>query len=983
MGFGVANNFVISQEWWPKETFSTGVKLELQAELVNNVSESASSQLSVLIKAFEWDGVTEYWRTTVKGKVIVLEQFVSQMFYIDYVLPAEVNRGMLSIKWSASHFSESMFPVNPVVLWSSSPRPPTPPSDDELMLVQLAKVTTEIASTPIIHELGSAMVGLSDEAASIFLESWSKALFGVDRYGKPMQPDALDMLSCGIDLLSLGVFPVGGITDDVLKGAFKTSAPAREGLPLVVKRLAGYADDAVGWVVHEDDIIEVAQTWDMTVEQVRAIMKLPVEMKDDAVKLAWGRTHGLAADAVQRVFAGQGIDVSKATIEGAMGAKTYTATLMQVFKDSLKVGIEAKDVNKIKFVVKWGLRLAAAGITLISTAIFTSFIFEEALQTVSMAAWIAIQNKDWGGLANLIGIQKDIIAQLRGWLSVWGWAAPPLVAPYTAFANASEAQVNTYENALEDQSPPDHSTTVRDGMVGKVREVTDGDTFDIFIQQPDPVVFTIRVVGINAPERGEPFFADSKNWLFAKIYGQDVTIHTDPNNLQDSYGRVLATVILNGEDIGLQMVKEGWAFYYPYKPHVYVNDGEYTAAETGARQAHLGIWAGAVGKIKAYSNPTHAEYIIDGISRGLTPNQSDDIPIGTYTVILRYPGYDDYQIPTQVTVTTGQVTEIAGTWALTQTGVPPGPPGLPPIIIPGPTFKINIESEPANAWLYVDGVYTGHWTPSNETELKDVLDLFTPGPHEIKVRKAGFEAMITQNIIAGDNGTIKLTIQQTTPPGTPPDVPTSGGYLEIYSTPSYAEIWIDGAYTHHKTPAPAGELGLLNPGSLELELKRSGYYLKQTVTIEAGKTTKINTTIPSVIPGQEPGNPEAVGFIEIYTTPANAQIWIDGVYTHHMTPAPKGELSPLTPGSYLVNLTKGGYSPYSATVSVSQGATSQIGTTSTPVVLSPVSGTSPPVTPPTTELEESLRVLLNKLSTAEISVLYQSLISGLLIQKLG
>jgi len=74
-------------------------------------------------------------------------------------------------------------------------------------------------------------------------------------------------------------------------------------------------------------------------------------------------------------------------------------------------------------------------------------------------------------------------------------------------------------------------------------------------------------------------------------------------------------------------------------------------------------------------------------------------------------------------------------------------------------FKIYFTSTPANAKLYIDNVYTHHWTPSNEKELSDVLNLLTVGKHIIKVTKAGMMAEKEITVVDGDNGTINLDLE--------------------------------------------------------------------------------------------------------------------------------------------------------------------------------------------------------------------------------
>lgn len=116
---------------------------------------------------------------------------------------------------------------------------------------------------------------------------------------------------------------------------------------------------------------------------------------------------------------------------------------------------------------------------------------------------------------------------------------------------------------------------------------------------------------------------------------------------------------------------------------------------------------------------------------------------------------------------TGKADNITSTCYVTETalscpGVIPTPTPTPPAPTPGAAFKIRIESDPSNAKLYIDNIYTNHLTPSDEKELKKQLSMLKAGTHTIKVTKGTatkyMEASQTVNIVDGDNGIIKLTL---------------------------------------------------------------------------------------------------------------------------------------------------------------------------------------------------------------------------------
>lgn len=56
---------------------------------------------------------------------------------------------------------------------------------------------------------------------------------------------------------------------------------------------------------------------------------------------------------------------------------------------------------------------------------------------------------------------------------------------------------------------------------------------------------------------------------------------------RDKYGRTLARVMSNGQDIGEQLVNEGLAWHYKR----FDNDAALAAAEAKARAARRGLWA--------------------------------------------------------------------------------------------------------------------------------------------------------------------------------------------------------------------------------------------------------------------------------------------------------------------------------------------------------------------------------------------------------
>jgi endonuclease YncB( thermonuclease family) len=124
-------------------------------------------------------------------------------------------------------------------------------------------------------------------------------------------------------------------------------------------------------------------------------------------------------------------------------------------------------------------------------------------------------------------------------------------------------------------------------LMGRVVGIADGDTItilDAFNQQ-----HRIRLYGIDAPEKKQPFGARSKQNLAALAFAKHVIVEwTKP----DRYGRIVGKVIVDGQDVGLQKLQAGLAWWYrTYAREQSPQDrAAYSQAENEARMARVGLW---------------------------------------------------------------------------------------------------------------------------------------------------------------------------------------------------------------------------------------------------------------------------------------------------------------------------------------------------------------------------------------------------------
>tara|TARA_B110000971_G_C19839031_1_gene421673 strand:+ start:190 stop:681 length:492 start_codon:yes stop_codon:yes gene_type:complete len=124
-------------------------------------------------------------------------------------------------------------------------------------------------------------------------------------------------------------------------------------------------------------------------------------------------------------------------------------------------------------------------------------------------------------------------------------------------------------------------------VTGRVKRVVDGDT--IILQEVSGKTVRIRLLGIDAPESGQPYGDDSSATLASYIEGKMVYV---ASRKKDRYQRLLGKVIMNKQDINYLLVKKGHAWHYKrYSGDQDVGDAQqYADAESEAKQSQLGIW---------------------------------------------------------------------------------------------------------------------------------------------------------------------------------------------------------------------------------------------------------------------------------------------------------------------------------------------------------------------------------------------------------
>ena len=122
---------------------------------------------------------------------------------------------------------------------------------------------------------------------------------------------------------------------------------------------------------------------------------------------------------------------------------------------------------------------------------------------------------------------------------------------------------------------------VKDELNGTVVKIVDGDTFDLLTKENSTI--RIRLSGIDCPERKQDYYQVAKDALGSFIFKKEVQLVTFG---KDRNKRVIAAVFLNGENINLAMIRDGYAWHYKK----YSSDLTYANAEKEARAAKKGLW---------------------------------------------------------------------------------------------------------------------------------------------------------------------------------------------------------------------------------------------------------------------------------------------------------------------------------------------------------------------------------------------------------
>ena len=194
-----------------------------------------------------------------------------------------------------------------------------------------------------------------------------------------------------------------------------------------------------------------------------------------------------------------------------------------------------------------------------------------------------------------------------------------------------------------------------------------------------------------------------------------------------------------------------------------------------------------------------------------------------------------------------------------------------------------VDSRPTGAEVYLDGRLRGR-TPLTLS--------VNPGRHEVELRLPGYQPYkATVNPKPGER--VQVFAQLVPEP--------RRGTLSVASTPSGAEVYVDGAL-RGRTPLSLS----LPEGRYGVEVRLSGYEpYRATVQVRRGETTRLEVRLNPI---------PRTGTLYLESSPSGAEVYLEG-RLQGRTPL---RLT-LNEGTYRVELRLPGHEPYQATVRVERG----------------------------------------------------------------
>lgn len=124
-------------------------------------------------------------------------------------------------------------------------------------------------------------------------------------------------------------------------------------------------------------------------------------------------------------------------------------------------------------------------------------------------------------------------------------------------------------------------------LAGKVIRVTDGDSITVLDSKKGQ--HKIRLAGIDAPERKQPYGKVARQFLAKQVFKKQVCVSWYK---RDKYKRLVGIVSIDDEDMNLKILSAGLAWHYKqYQKEQSKSDRtRYSEAQEAAEDDDIGLW---------------------------------------------------------------------------------------------------------------------------------------------------------------------------------------------------------------------------------------------------------------------------------------------------------------------------------------------------------------------------------------------------------
>jgi len=126
---------------------------------------------------------------------------------------------------------------------------------------------------------------------------------------------------------------------------------------------------------------------------------------------------------------------------------------------------------------------------------------------------------------------------------------------------------------------PEQTTKNSEKQTTQVTKIIDGDTIETSLGR-------IRLLGINTPEKNQPYYQEAKEFL-KQIENKTIQIQKDKEDL-DKYNRKLRYVFYKNRIINIEILEKGLATTFMIEDSIYKN--KLKTAEEFAKINQLNLW---------------------------------------------------------------------------------------------------------------------------------------------------------------------------------------------------------------------------------------------------------------------------------------------------------------------------------------------------------------------------------------------------------